>query len=152
MGSGRGWLVGDWPSTGGVLNITVADRTAGFHWWRSGNKKRTQNVSEYMLVLALCLVSLVRQGSSTYLVITRQICLDYCNAALCDWTDQQCTADEVLIFTGERRPIGREFHPHWTHHRRPGPLLRVKEQPVPVRQESVAGDDRGADGGEVDLR
>jgi len=27
-----------------------------FHWWRSGNKKRTQNVSEYMLVLALCLV------------------------------------------------------------------------------------------------
>jgi len=27
-----------------------------FHWWRSGNEKRTQNVSEYMLVLALCLV------------------------------------------------------------------------------------------------
>jgi len=24
-----------------------------FHWWHSGNKKRTQNVSEYMLVLAL---------------------------------------------------------------------------------------------------
>jgi len=22
MGSGRGWLAGDWPSTGGVLNIT----------------------------------------------------------------------------------------------------------------------------------
>jgi len=41
---------------GGVLNITAADWTAGFHWWRSGNKKRTQNVSEYMLVLALCLV------------------------------------------------------------------------------------------------
>jgi len=30
-----------------------------FHWWRSGNKKRTQNVSEYMLVLALCLVMTV---------------------------------------------------------------------------------------------
>jgi len=56
MGSGRGWLVGDWPSTGGVLNITAAAWTAGFHWWRSGNKKQTQNVSEYMLVLALCLV------------------------------------------------------------------------------------------------
>ena len=56
MGSGRGWIAGDWPSTGGVLSITAAAWTAGFLWWRSGNKKRTQNVSEYMLVLALCLV------------------------------------------------------------------------------------------------
>ena len=57
MGSGRGWLAGDWPSPGGVLNITSAVWTAGFHWWRSGNKERTQNnVSEYTLVLALCLV------------------------------------------------------------------------------------------------
>ena len=55
MGSGRGWLSGDWPSTGGVLNITAAAWTAGI-LWRSRNKKRTQNVSEYMLVLALCLV------------------------------------------------------------------------------------------------
>ena len=38
------------------VNITAAVWTAGFHWWRFGNKKRTQNVSEYMLVLALCLV------------------------------------------------------------------------------------------------
>jgi len=54
MGSGRCWLAGDWLSTGGVFNITaVAD---GFHWWRSGNITRRQNVSEYMLVLALCLV------------------------------------------------------------------------------------------------
>ena len=58
MGSGRGWLAGDWPSTGGVLNIPAAVWSAGFHWWRSGNKKRKQNVSEYMLVLALCLVCL----------------------------------------------------------------------------------------------
>ena len=56
MTSGRGWLAGDWPSTGGVLNITAAVWTAGFLWWRSGNKKRAQNVSEYMLVLAQCLV------------------------------------------------------------------------------------------------
>jgi len=34
---GRGWLAGDWPSTGGVLNITAADWTAGFQWWRSGD-------------------------------------------------------------------------------------------------------------------
>jgi len=50
------------PATGrrgGVLNITAAVWTVGFHWWRSGNKKRTQNVSEYMLVLALCLVQIV---------------------------------------------------------------------------------------------
>jgi len=56
MGSGRGWFAGDWPSTAGVLNITAAAWTAGFHWWRSGNITRTQNISEYMLVLALCLV------------------------------------------------------------------------------------------------
>ena len=58
MGSGRGWLAGDWPSTegGGVLNIAAAAWTAGFQWWRSGDITRTHNVSEYMLVLALCLV------------------------------------------------------------------------------------------------
>ena len=59
MGSGRGWLAGDWPLTGGVLNITSAAWTAGFHWWLSGNIKRMQNVSKYMLVLALCLVDLL---------------------------------------------------------------------------------------------
>jgi len=31
MGSGRGWLGSDWPSTGGVLSITAAACTAGFH-------------------------------------------------------------------------------------------------------------------------
>jgi len=64
MGSGRGWLAGDWPSTGGVLNITAAVWTAGFHWWRSGDKKQTQNVSEYMLVLALCLVHIGKHGGA----------------------------------------------------------------------------------------
>jgi len=29
----RGWLAGDWPLMGGVLNITAAAWTAGFHWW-----------------------------------------------------------------------------------------------------------------------
>ena len=43
-GSGRGRPVGDRPLTGGVLNITAAVWTAGFRWWRSGNKKRTQNI------------------------------------------------------------------------------------------------------------
>jgi len=51
-----------WPVTGrqrgSVLNITAAAWTAGFQWWRSGNTMRTQNVSEYMLVLALCLVAI----------------------------------------------------------------------------------------------
>jgi len=45
--------------SGGVLNITAAVWTVGFPWWHSGDKKRTQNVSEYMLILALCLVPLV---------------------------------------------------------------------------------------------
>ena len=58
MGSG-----GDRPPTGGVLDITAAVWTAGFHWWRSGNKKRTRNVSEYMLLLALCLVLFVSQSN-----------------------------------------------------------------------------------------
>ena len=57
MGNGRHWLAGDWPTTrGNVLIITAAAWTAGFQWWRSGDITRTQNVSEYMLVLALCLV------------------------------------------------------------------------------------------------
>jgi len=52
---------------GGVLNITAAVWTAGFHWWRSGKKNRTQNVSEYMLVLALCLVfTVVISGQSCF--------------------------------------------------------------------------------------
>jgi len=51
------WLAGRWLAVdGGVLSITAVAWTAGFHWWRSGNIARTQNVSEYMLVLALCLV------------------------------------------------------------------------------------------------
>ena len=48
-----------WPVTGrrrGVLSITAAAWTVGFQRWRSGDIKRTQNVSEYALVLALCIV------------------------------------------------------------------------------------------------
>jgi len=54
-----GWLAGDWLSTGGILNITAVAWTAGFHWWLSGNITRTQNFSEYMLVLPRCLVCFV---------------------------------------------------------------------------------------------
>jgi len=43
MGSGRGWLAGDWPSTGGVLNITAAVWNAGFplvaFWQQKANAK-----------------------------------------------------------------------------------------------------------------
>ena len=52
----RALLAGDRQVTGAVLNITAAAWTAGFQWWHSGDITRTQNVSEYMLVLALCLV------------------------------------------------------------------------------------------------
>jgi len=49
------WLAGQWLAVdGGVLNITVAAWTASFHWWRSGNITRTQNVSQYMLVCLVC--------------------------------------------------------------------------------------------------
>jgi len=55
-------VAGNWPSTGGVVKITAAAWTVGFPWWRSGNITRTQNVSEYMLVLALCLVKLANDS------------------------------------------------------------------------------------------
>jgi len=46
------WLAGRRLAVhGGVINITAAA------WWRSGNITQMQNVSEYMLVLTLCLVS-----------------------------------------------------------------------------------------------
>jgi len=49
-------LIGDRRVMLGVLNIPAAAWTAGFQWWHSGDITRMQNVSEYMLVLALCLV------------------------------------------------------------------------------------------------
>ena len=54
-----------WPVTGGWRGRSqhTAAWFAGFHWWRSGNITRTQYVSEYMLVLALCLVLFVNQIS-----------------------------------------------------------------------------------------
>jgi len=74
MGSGRGWLAGDWPSTWGVLNITAAAWTAGFHWWHSGNMTRMQNVSEYMLVLVVCLVDVVVKSLVPLLPYRRALC------------------------------------------------------------------------------
>jgi len=58
---------------GGILNITAVAWTAGFQWWRSGDITRTQNVSEYMLVLALyvlalCLVYKCEAGALTSLL------------------------------------------------------------------------------------
>ena len=50
MGSGRGSLAGDWPSTGGVLNITAAAWTAGFLW-------RSRNKSERKMLASTCLYS-----------------------------------------------------------------------------------------------
>jgi len=55
---------------GGVLNITATAWTAGFQWWRSGDITRTQNVSEYMLVLALCLVVLCKTVTNTASIVT----------------------------------------------------------------------------------
>jgi len=56
MGSGRGWLTGDWLLTGSFSTLL---RRPGVRASIGGvlATTRTQNVSEYMLVLALCLVS-----------------------------------------------------------------------------------------------
>jgi len=64
MGSGRGWLVTG-RRWGGVLDITAAAWTVGFLWWRSAKVMRMQNVSEYMLVLAVCLVVFVDEERLT---------------------------------------------------------------------------------------
>jgi len=59
--AGSGCAAGRWLAVdrGGVLNITAAAWTAGFYWWHSGNITQTQTVSEYMFVLALCLVLVI---------------------------------------------------------------------------------------------
>jgi len=57
-----GWLVTG-RRQGGVLNITAA-WTAGFQRWRSGDITQMQNVSEYMLVLTLCLVFIIDKDQS----------------------------------------------------------------------------------------
>jgi len=65
------------------FSFTAAAWTVGFQWWRSGDVTRTQNVSEYMLVLALCLVSLI--------ITTRHI------TKIFMYTDSFCT--EQLLAT-----------------------------------------------------
>jgi len=80
--------VAGWPVTGrrrggGVANITAAAWTAGFQWWRSGDITRTQNVSEYMLVLDLCLVylcgSTVNQIYHTITNVNNSVYIVLCN-------------------------------------------------------------------------
>jgi len=55
MGSWRGWLAADWPSTGGVLNITAVARTAGFHY---GGVLATQRERKMLAIASTCLYSL----------------------------------------------------------------------------------------------
>ena len=90
----RALLAADWQVMGGILKIArciwevgvagspvigrrrgafstlQAAWTAGFLWWHSGNKKRTQNVSEYMLVLALCLVVILMNSLNCLHLVT----------------------------------------------------------------------------------
>ena len=56
------WLTGR-RRGGGVLNITAVVWISAFQWWRSGNITRTQNVSEYMVVLDLCLVTIISRAA-----------------------------------------------------------------------------------------
>ena len=73
--SGRSRPVGDWPPTGAFSTLLRQSGMRAFHWWRSGNKKRTQNVSEYMLVLALCLVLLANMTFTFAICYRPSICL-----------------------------------------------------------------------------
>jgi len=109
MGSGRGWLAGNWPSTAGVLNITAAAWTAGFQWWCSGDITRTQNVSEYMLILAVCLVVLLNvfYGQFSAHISATIHCLHWCNTSMASprqscytgvvhYKNDVCISDESL--------------------------------------------------------
>jgi len=73
----------------------VVTWTAGFHWWRFGNTTRTQNVSEYMLVLALCLVSLltttVHQLIGLKAMKYQQLATRSRGGVLNGWMDQNIT-------------------------------------------------------------
>jgi len=99
MGRGRGWLAGNWSSTGGVLNITAAAWTAGFQWWRSGDITRTQNVSEYMLVLALYLGPLV----------TLNICFMISNAKIIERKFKVTRGKTAKLVGGSVQPRVRAF-------------------------------------------
>jgi len=52
MGSVRGWLDGDWPSTGGVLNITAAA------WTAASSDGVLATKSERKMLASTCLYSL----------------------------------------------------------------------------------------------
>jgi len=67
-----GWLVTG-RRRGGILNITAAAWTAGFQWWHSGDITRTQSVSEYMLVLSVCLVPSVSVLCARYEMLSDQL-------------------------------------------------------------------------------
>jgi len=121
--------VAGWPVTGrrrgGVLNITAAARTAGFQWWRSGDITRTQNVSEYVLVLALCLcyrVAVVVDGQVS------QLPGRHGQAALHGGDVQQGDGDpaRLVLLTHRTAPVqglhdlapqrGIYLHHHHNHH------------------------------------
>ena len=87
---------------GGVLNITAAAWTAGFLWWHFGNKKRTQNVSEYMLVLALCLVTDCNNVEECYLMLKTYImhcCVITVVIMLCLFVGSKASRSQVLNAT-----------------------------------------------------
>ena len=80
MGSGRGWLAGDWPSTGGAFSTLLRRPALRASTGSVLATTRTQNVSKYMLVLDLCLVS---GGMTTQLRCDRQFLL-VCALIICD--------------------------------------------------------------------
>jgi len=56
MGSGRGWLAGDWPSTGAFSTLLRRPGPRASSDGVLATKSERKNVSEYVLVLALCLI------------------------------------------------------------------------------------------------
>jgi len=64
IASGRGWLASDQPSMGGAFSTLL--QWPGLQASNGGvlATMRTQNVSEYMLVLSLCLVKLAKHKCS----------------------------------------------------------------------------------------
>ena len=77
-----------------------------------------------------------------------QINVDIANTLLHHRPHEQGTSDSVVIVDSKQMFVGRELDPERSNYWFTG-TLRPVEQPVPVRQQAVPGDDRVPDGDQV---
>jgi len=62
----RALLTGDRRVMGAFSTLLRRPGPRASQWWRSGDITRTQNVSQYMLVLAVCLVIIIIRTTGVF--------------------------------------------------------------------------------------